>query len=125
MGRGSLTRHARCHDAAAVSGNRRGLDFHHDVRVEEPDDAQQRPRGRASTGILEALRDFTGRREKRWHVGRVVIEAHDVAQAALWLASDDAAMINGVILPVDGGITASGYRGPTPQAVGAAATVER
>ena len=32
--------------------------------------------------------------------------AEDVAQAALWLASDEAAYITGVALPVDGGFTA-------------------
>jgi NAD(P)-dependent dehydrogenase (short-subunit alcohol dehydrogenase family) len=30
----------------------------------------------------------------------------DVASAALYLASDEAAFINGVALPVDGGVTA-------------------
>jgi NAD(P)-dependent dehydrogenase (short-subunit alcohol dehydrogenase family) len=32
--------------------------------------------------------------------------ADDVARAALFLASDDAAFLNGVALPVDGGLTA-------------------
>ena len=30
----------------------------------------------------------------------------DVAGAALYLASDEAAFINGVVFPVDGGVTA-------------------
>jgi len=33
-------------------------------------------------------------------------QAHDVAHAALWLASDDSAFVTGVALPVDGGYTA-------------------
>ena len=38
-------------------------------------------------------------------LGRLA-ETHDVANAALFLASDEAAFINGVALPVDGGTTA-------------------
>ncbi|MDR1027098.1 MAG: SDR family oxidoreductase [Rickettsiales bacterium] len=38
-------------------------------------------------------------------VGRLLL-AHEIAPAASFLASDDAAFINGVILPVDGGQTA-------------------
>jgi NAD(P)-dependent dehydrogenase (short-subunit alcohol dehydrogenase family) len=31
---------------------------------------------------------------------------HDIAQAALYLASEEGSFINGVALPVDGGVTA-------------------
>jgi NAD(P)-dependent dehydrogenase (short-subunit alcohol dehydrogenase family) len=34
-------------------------------------------------------------------------EAGDVAGAALWLVSDAASFINGIILPVDGGVHAT------------------
>lgn len=43
-----------------------------------------------------------------WYLlGRVGV-AEDIAQAALFLASDNASWITGVTLPVDGGLTA-GY----------------
>ena len=38
-------------------------------------------------------------------LGRIATEL-DVANAALYLASDEASFINGVALPVDGGLTA-------------------
>ena len=38
-------------------------------------------------------------------LGRLATEL-DVANAALYLASDEAAFLNGVALPVDGGLTA-------------------
>ena len=38
-------------------------------------------------------------------LGRLATEL-DVANAALYLASDEAAFLNGVSLPVDGGLTA-------------------
>jgi NAD(P)-dependent dehydrogenase (short-subunit alcohol dehydrogenase family) len=41
------------------------------------------------------------------------IEASEEAAAILWLASDDAAMITGHILPVDGGRNAYGSLGPS------------
>ena len=45
-----------------------------------------------------------------WYpLGRVG-EPEDVAKAALFLASDDAAWITGAVLPVDGGLTAGSYR---------------
>jgi NAD(P)-dependent dehydrogenase (short-subunit alcohol dehydrogenase family) len=31
----------------------------------------------------------------------------EVAQAIVWLASDEAAFVSGVVLPVDGGLTAA------------------
>ncbi len=39
----------------------------------------------------------------------------DIARVALWLASDESAMVNGAIIPVDGGRSASSYRGPAPR----------
>ena len=46
----------------------------------------------------------------RWYpLGRVG-EPEDVASAALFLASDEAAWITGVVLPVDGGLMAGSYR---------------
>lgn len=44
-----------------------------------------------------------------WYPLRRVGEPEDVAAAALFLASDDAAWITGVTLPVDGGLTAGSY----------------
>jgi NAD(P)-dependent dehydrogenase (short-subunit alcohol dehydrogenase family) len=45
----------------------------------------------------------------RWYpLGRVG-EAEDIANAALFLASDEAAWITGVTLPVDGGLLAGGF----------------
>jgi NAD(P)-dependent dehydrogenase (short-subunit alcohol dehydrogenase family) len=45
-----------------------------------------------------------------WYpLGRVG-EPDDIANAALFLCSDDASWITGVVLPVDGGITAGNYR---------------
>ena len=37
---------------------------------------------------------------------RRLARAVDIANAALFLASDEAAMISGVALPIDGGVTA-------------------
>lgn len=45
------------------------------------------------------------------------IEASEQAAAILWLASDDAAMITGHILPVDGGRNAYGSLGPSRSSV--------
>ena len=38
---------------------------------------------------------------------RRLAQAEDIANAALFLASDEASMITGVALPIDGGITAA------------------
>lgn len=45
------------------------------------------------------------------------VEPHEQASAILWLASDEAAMITGVLLPVDGGRSAYGLQGPPASAV--------
>jgi NAD(P)-dependent dehydrogenase (short-subunit alcohol dehydrogenase family) len=47
------------------------------------------------------------------------IEAHEQADAIMWLASTEAAMITGHILPVDGGRNAFGSLGPSRSSVGA------
>jgi meso-butanediol dehydrogenase/(S,S)-butanediol dehydrogenase/diacetyl reductase len=52
--------------------------------------------------IFEHLADW-------YPVGRVG-EPEDIAAAAVFLASDEAAFINGAVLPVDGGLTAGLYR---------------
>jgi len=57
-------------------------------------------RERAKPGTLETL-------AKIYPLGRTG-EAIDVAQAVLFLASDEASWITGTVLPVDGGITATG-----------------
>jgi NAD(P)-dependent dehydrogenase (short-subunit alcohol dehydrogenase family) len=52
------------------------------------------------------------------HLLRRLGHPEDVAAAALYLASDEAKFITGVVLPVDGGFTASGgMGGPTDRAV--------
>jgi len=60
------------------------------------------------TPLIQELFKIPGRREER--IGEVPLgrlaTARDVANAALFLASDDAAFINGVAFPVDGGTTA-------------------
>lgn len=42
----------------------------------------------------------------------------DIANAALWLASDESSFVTGQAITVDGGRTASIYRGPTPKGLG-------
>jgi NAD(P)-dependent dehydrogenase (short-subunit alcohol dehydrogenase family) len=46
---------------------------------------------------------------QRYPLGRIG-EPDDVARAALFLASDDAAWITGIVLPVDGGLLAGNMR---------------
>ncbi|MDR1804250.1 MAG: glucose 1-dehydrogenase [Treponema sp.] len=60
------------------------------------------------TPLVQELFKTPGRREERLGevpLGRLA-SAADVANAALFLASDEAAFINGVAFPVDGGTTA-------------------
>jgi NAD(P)-dependent dehydrogenase (short-subunit alcohol dehydrogenase family) len=60
------------------------------------------------TPLVQELFKTPGRREERLGevpLGRLAT-AEDVANAALFLASDEAAFINGVAFPVDGGTTA-------------------
>jgi NAD(P)-dependent dehydrogenase (short-subunit alcohol dehydrogenase family) len=60
------------------------------------------------TPLVQELFKTPGRREERLGevpLGRLATAA-DVANAALFLASDEAAFINGVAFPVDGGTTA-------------------
>ena len=60
------------------------------------------------TPLMQELFKVPGKREER--IGEVPLgrlaTARDVANAALFLASDEAAFINGVAFPVDGGTTA-------------------
>ena len=60
------------------------------------------------TPLVQELFKIPGRREER--IGEVPLgrlaTADDVANAALFLASDEAAFINGVAFPVDGGTSA-------------------
>ena len=44
------------------------------------------------------------RRDAQWPTGRMG-DGWDVAYAALFLASDEAKYVNGVALPVDGGLS--------------------
>ncbi|KJS09782.1 MAG: hypothetical protein VR73_01080 [Gammaproteobacteria bacterium BRH_c0] len=45
------------------------------------------------------------------------VEPYEQANTILWLASEEAAMITGVLLPVDGGRSAFGMQGPPASAV--------
>ena len=54
---------------------------------------------------IEARPDIVDRLGAWYPMGRIG-EPDDVAKAALFLASDDSAWITGVVLPVDGGLTA-------------------
>ena len=57
--------------------------------------------------VQQMLKDPQWKKERLGEVplGRMA-GLHDIAAAALYLASDEAAFINGVALPVDGGVTA-------------------
>jgi NAD(P)-dependent dehydrogenase (short-subunit alcohol dehydrogenase family) len=65
--------------------------------------------GPVETPLLAQLLSDPARRQRRMvHIpmGRLA-RAHEVAQAALFLASDDSAYVNGATFTVDGGITAA------------------
>jgi NAD(P)-dependent dehydrogenase (short-subunit alcohol dehydrogenase family) len=57
--------------------------------------------------VQEMLKDPERKKERLGEVplGRLA-SMQDIAEAALYLASPEAAFINGVALPVDGGVTA-------------------
>jgi len=57
--------------------------------------------------VRELFKDPEKKKERLDEVplGRIAV-ARDVANAALFLASDEASFITGVALPVDGGLTA-------------------
>ncbi|TDR93253.1 SDR family NAD(P)-dependent oxidoreductase [Enterovirga rhinocerotis] len=56
------------------------------------------------SGQYGSVEDMVAARNARSPTGRMG-DAWDVARAALFLASDEAKYVNGVILPVDGGLT--------------------
>ena len=58
---------------------------------------------------IERTPDVFERLAPWYPLGRVG-EPEDIARAALFLASDEASWITGVVLPVDGGLTAGQYR---------------
>lgn len=69
--------------------------------------------GTVETGMFEARviasgrsRDDVWRASAREHLIPRLVRTEDVANAALWLASDLSAMVTGVAFPVDGGSTA-------------------
>ena len=43
-----------------------------------------------------------------------ILTPEDIANTALFLASDEASYVSGVVIPVDGGIAAK-YPSPTPE----------
>jgi NAD(P)-dependent dehydrogenase (short-subunit alcohol dehydrogenase family) len=65
------------------------------------------------------LEGATAALDKTSYMGRALQPA-DVAAGVLFLASDDAAFVTGVVLPVDAGMTGAG--GPSPFATGAYAS---
>lgn len=54
------------------------------------------------TDVVPAMRDITQQVSPMKRLGKV----EEVATAVLWLASPEATFVNGVVLPVDGGLTA-------------------
>lgn len=71
--------------------------------------------GPVQTPLLDQLMADPARKQRRMvHIppGRLA-QAHEIAQAALFLASDESSYVNGSTFLVDGGISA-GNRQPTP-----------
>lgn len=58
------------------------------------------------TASMQKDRKILARFRERMPLGRPA-EPHEIASVVAFLASDDAAMVTGVALPVDGGVTAS------------------
>jgi NAD(P)-dependent dehydrogenase (short-subunit alcohol dehydrogenase family) len=75
--------------------------------------------GTTATPLLRRL--FTPEQVKEMcanqHAIARAVEPEEQANAIVWLASDEAAMITGVLLPVDGGRSAFGLQGPPASAV--------
>jgi 3-oxoacyl-[acyl-carrier protein] reductase len=61
--------------------------------------------GFIATDMTEAIRNAAGKEIKKQIAVRRLGEPEDIANAALFLASDDASYITGQILTVDGGLT--------------------
>ena len=68
------------------------------------------PRVEQDPTVLDRLRAW-------YPLGRIG-EPEDVARAVLFLASDEAAWVTGIVLPVDGGLTAGSYRMARDQLAG-------
>jgi NAD(P)-dependent dehydrogenase (short-subunit alcohol dehydrogenase family) len=63
--------------------------------------------GPTDTAMLDRFTDGNpGRLAARVPLGRAAT-AEEVARAAVWLATDEAAFVSGVVLPVNGGLTAA------------------
>jgi NAD(P)-dependent dehydrogenase (short-subunit alcohol dehydrogenase family) len=89
--------------------------------------------GRMITPMVEEVRRSTGISPEQWDaamrlnlLGRLG-SAWDIAAAAVFLASDDAAWITSVVLPVDGGFlhTPPGFRPAEPLPAPASEVVDR
>ncbi|GAA6016349.1 hypothetical protein JCM10207_003833 [Rhodosporidiobolus poonsookiae] len=87
------------------------------IRIKDRADHERRVKNAVCPGLIETgMTAFTfDRARERGTLGKVgqlnplrrFGIAEEVAQAALWLASDDSSYVNGVALPVDGGLSSS------------------